>query len=223
MSGVAARKAPDDPAASFAWANLAAQAKRVIAAEHGGETGKAVETRVIASIVVSALRALAIGTVHGIALIVALALFGGTEGWSQLLVLVPPCALGLLSLGTPRDGWWLRLARGVLGGSLAALVAIFIIARVPALFPFPADRGATLFVAVLCTIASIPGFTAAASTEAHVGRSLAVGFVTGLSVPLLLRGAVGVVLLLVSGALVGSVVAKLRVSSRNHDDGRSAW
>jgi len=164
---------------------------------------------VISSRTVSILRALVIGVALALALIAALFLAGGSSGWIQLVVLVPPLLLGGISLWSSPRGWSTRLARGLLGALLAAIAAVMIILRFPELFPFPADQGADLYVAVLAVIASIPGFTAAASAKPALGRALAVGFVFGLSAPLVLHGEPGAPLLLVAGTLVGAIVACL--------------
>ena len=157
----------------------------------------------------STLRTLLLGLALALCLIAALVIFGGENGWIQLLVLVPPSILGGLSLGTPTRGWPKRLARGLLGSTLAAIVALVIILRFPALFPYPADQGAGLYIAILAIVASIPGFSAAAASNPKFGRTLTLGFVLGLSAPLLYHNEIGIVLLLFAGTLAGSGVAKL--------------
>jgi len=156
----------------------------------------------------STLRALLTGLALAASLIAALFVFGRYNGWIQLLILVPPCVLVGLSMGTPTRGWPRRLVRGLLGAVLAAIVALVIIFNFPALFPYPADQGAGLYIALLSLLASIPGFSAAACGKPGTGRALTLGFVMGLSVPLLWHEG-GIVLLLFAGALVGSTVAKL--------------
>ena len=158
---------------------------------------------------VPVLNALVIGAVLALALIAATLLFAGSSGWVQLIVLLPPLALLGVALGLPPRGWLRRLARGLLGSLLAALAALQLILRVPELFPYPADQGGTLYIALLCVLASIPGFAAAASPEPRSGSALALGFALGLAAPLLLHGELGVPLLLGLGALIGVVVGRL--------------